>query len=229
MKIAILMLLMLAISGPVAADQEANLFNVVSLQAEAQGDVSNDEMIVHLRAEYEAVDSSAVATNINSKMQWALTQAEQFPEIDVQTHSYSTYPVYKQNTITGWRASQTMQLVSQDTKKMTDLVALLQTKLFVKSMRFVPMHATRLQAEHALIEQAMVAFKAKVEVVKRNMDNKNVRIVSLDIVTGKRYPQPRQNRMEMMSASSVDSMVSPAVSPGSSEVTVTVTGKVQFF
>lgn len=229
MKFFILALIFFTLSMPATADQEDVLFNVVSLQAEAHSDIKNNEMTVRLRAEYEGSDSAMVADNINKKMQWALKQAKQFPEIKLETHSYSTYPVYNENAITAWRASQSILLVGQDAKKMTHLVAILQAKLAVKNMSFAPTRATRLQAEHALIEQAMQAFNAKVEIIKRSMDKDNVRIVKLDISSNKRYPQPRPGRMEMMAARSTDSVASPAARPGLSKVMVTVTGSVQFF
>ena len=99
MKNILLILTGLVVSMPLAADQEDILFNVVSLQAEAQRQVNNNEMTVYLQAEYEGSDSTAVANTVNNKMQWALQQAQQFPDIELQTHSYSTYPVYNKNII----------------------------------------------------------------------------------------------------------------------------------
>ena len=228
MKIIILILTGLVISMPLAADQEDILFNVVSLQAEAQRQVNNNEMTVYLQAEYEGSDSTAVANTVNNKMQWALQQAQQFPDIELQTHSYSTYPVYNKNIISGWRAHQSVRLVGQNAKKMTDLVAILQAKLLVKNMSFAPTRAAYRSAEHALIEQAMAAFKAKVEIIQGTMEKKNFRIVNIDIVTDQRQPQPRRGNAKMMT-SLVDSNMRPGVSSGTSKVTVTVSGKVQFF
>ena len=228
MKIILLILTGLVISMPLAADQEDILFNVVSLQAEAQRQVDNNEMTVHLQAEYEGIDSAAVANTVNNKMQWALQQAKRFPGIEVQTHSYSTYPVYNKNIISGWRAHQSVRLVGQNAKKMTDLVAILQAKLLVKNMSFAPTLAAYRSAEHALIEQAMAAFKAKVEIIQGSMEKKNFRIVNIDIVTDQRQPQPRRGNAKMMT-SLVDSNMRPGVSSGTSKVTVTVSGKVQFF
>lgn len=228
MKNILLILTGLVVSMPLAADQEDILFNVVSLQAEAQRQVNNNEMTVYLQAEYEGSDSTAVANTVNNKMQWALQQAQQFPDIELQTHSYSTYPVYNKNIISGWRAHQSVRLVGQNAKKMTDLVAILQAKLLVKNMSFAPTRAAYRSAEHALIEQAMAVFKAKVEIIQGTMEKKNFRIVNIDIVTDQRQPQHRRGNAKMMT-SLADSNTRPGVSSGTSKVTVTVSGKVQFF
>lgn len=227
MRSSILAFIIFALNMPVIADQNTNLFNVVSLQAAATKDVVNDQVTVRLQAQYEGPNSSTAANKINTQMQWALQQAQAFADIEAETHAYTTYPLREKNSIIGWRAVQTLQLRGNNTQAMTELVARLQTKLTVQNMSFAPSRASQQQAEHALIEQAMQAFNNKVDIIKRTMEQKNVRIVKLDITTGSAYASPK--RMEMMSMRSAQEMTSPAVKSGTSEIKVTVTGSVQFY
>lgn len=54
-------------------------------------------------------------------------------------------------------------------------------KLAVKHMQFSPSKKARLAAENALIDAALIAFKNKVNIVMRTMDENNYRVLDLDI------------------------------------------------
>ena len=74
----------------------------------------------------------------------------------------------------------------------------------------------------------MLSFKQRVEIIKKHMDNKNVRIVNLHINTSNNYSQPVYAEARMMAMDSSEKS-SPAVEAGKSTLTVTVSGSVQFF
>ncbi|MCH8263141.1 MAG: hypothetical protein IIA77_08890 [Proteobacteria bacterium] len=44
----------------------------MNLQAQAEREISNDQMIVLLATEHEGSDAASLAAKINSDMQWAL-------------------------------------------------------------------------------------------------------------------------------------------------------------
>jgi len=111
--------------------------------------------------------------------------------------------------------------------RLTALVGELQARLQVRGMQFYPTRATRDGIVDELITEAMAAFKKRVRIVSAEMDEKNYRIVDLRVETGDGftpYPVARASRaMEMKMDAS------PAVEAGTSSVTVTVSGSVQFF
>ena len=202
------------------------LFNQVNLQAQSQRDIPNDQLTVLLAVEEEGKDAAKIAKKINKDMDWGLNKAKARQEIEVRTLSYNTYPIYDKRTVIAWRAVQQMELKSTNITKLSELVGDLQERLQVKSMNFSPTKDTRKRYEDELIEEAMIAFKQRVEIVKKHMDNKNVRIVNIHVNTGGGISRPvyAENRMMAMSSKSA-----PAVEAGTSKITVTVSGSVQFF
>jgi len=94
-------------------------------------------------------------------------------------------------------------------------------------MSFSPTKETRVKIENDLINEAMEAFKDRVNIIKTHMDNKDYRIVDLRINTGQAQPIIYQERMMSMTTTRIAD--APAVEAGTSKVVITVSGSVQFF
>ncbi|MEE9575446.1 MAG: SIMPL domain-containing protein [Gammaproteobacteria bacterium] len=218
--------LLVTLTFPTFAADET-LFNTVNLQASAEREIPNDEMIVLLATEHEGSETASLASKINSDMQWALELIKQYPTIQSQTRSYQTYPTYRKQVIIGWRASQQVEIKSKDISALTELVGKLQEKLQVKQMSFNPSKETRTNFENELIEEAMQAFLARVEIVKKHMPVKNQRIINLNINTGGFRPPVMHAQRGMMD--SMKMAGGPAVEAGTSKLTVTVSGSVQYY
>ena len=202
------------------------LFNQVHLQAQAEREIPNDQLTVLLAVEKEGKLPASIADEINRTMAWALEILKSKPTIKARTLSYNTYPVYEKQTIISWRASQQLELESQDVPLLTDLLGKLQEKLQVKNMSFSASSRLRQQHENELIEEALQAFKQRVEIIKQHMEGNNVRIVNLHVNTDGHPPQPLYRERAMVS---MDMKAAPAVEAGTSAMTVTVSGSVQFF
>ncbi len=212
---------------PVIAHDNETLFNTVNLQAQAEREIPNDQIIVLLATEHESSDTASLAAKINSDMQWALKQIEKYSAVKTQTKSYQTFPTYRKQIIIGWRASQQIEIKSENIAALTELVGTLQEKLQVKQMSFSPTTETRVRFENELIEEAMQAFLARVEIVKKNMPVKNHRIINLNINAGSNQPPVIFAQRTMMK--SMEMASTPSVEAGKSKITVTVSGSVQYF
>jgi predicted secreted protein len=224
-KIIVTIILCLSFVVAYAHDDEP-LFNQVNLQAQSETEVPNDQLTVLLAVEEEGKEAAKIASKINKDMDWALGKTKLHQDIETRTLSYNTHPVYDKRTVVAWRATQQLELKSTNITELSELVGDLQERLQVKNMSFSPTKETRKRYEDELIEEAMIAFKQRVELIKKHMDNKNVRIVNLHVNTGGGYPAPvyAENRTMAMSSKSA-----PAVEAGTSNITVTVSGSVQFF
>ncbi len=224
--LALLACLLMFYASPSFADDET-LFNTVNLQVQAEREIPNDQMIVLLATEHEGSNTTGLAAKINSDMQWALEIINKYSVVESQSKNYQTYPTYRKQVVIGWRASQKIEIKSINIAALTELVGKLQEKLQVKQMSFSPTTETRVRFENELIEEAMQAFLARVEIIKKNMPEKNHRIINLNINTGGYRPpivhaqRTMMNSMEMASA--------PSVEAGKSKLTVTVSGSVQYF
>ncbi len=225
-EIAIISLLLYVFSYSSYGHDNDPLFNQVNLQAQAEREIPNDQLTVMLAVEEEGKEAAKIANKINQDMDWALKIVSKKSEVDSRTQAYNTYPIYDKRTVIGWRAIQQLELKSKNITELSELVGKLQSRLQVKNMRFSPTRETRVQYENEWIEEAMIAFKQRVEIVKKHMDDKNVRIVNMHINTGGAHSRPIYAESRMMA---MDSKAAPAVEAGTSRITVTVSGSVQFF
>lgn len=225
-KAVIISLLLSVFSFSSYAHDDEPLFNQVNLQAQAEREIPNDQLTVMLAVEEEGKEAAKIANKINQDMVWALKIVGKKSEVDSRTQAYNTYPIYDKRTVIGWRAIQQLELKSTNITELSELVGQLQSRLQVKNMRFSPTRETRVQYENDLIEEAMIAFKQRVDIVKKHMDDKNVRIVNMDVNTGGGHNRPIYAESRMMA---MDSKSAPAVEAGTSQITVTVSGSVQFF
>jgi predicted secreted protein len=222
----LLLWLLPALTSAYAANDKDILFNQVFLQASVRGRVENDRLAVTLVAEARGKTPVQVTGEVNEAMSWAVKKAKTASGVDVQTGSYRTSPVYRDQTIIAWRASQQLLLKSADITGLAELVGELQQRLQVRQMRFTVSPAARRKMEDALIGKAMEAFKQRVKTVQKHMDGKDYRIVSLHINMGSPPPVVYPERALPMQAGKAPP---PSAEPGNTEITVTVSGSVQFF
>jgi predicted secreted protein len=225
-KVVIISLLLSVFSFSSYAHDNEPLFNQVNLQAQAEREIPNDQLTVMLAVEEEGKEATKIAKKINQDMDWALNIVGKKSEVDSRTQAYNTYPIYDKRTVIGWRAIQQLELKSTKITELSELVGKLQDRLQVKNMRFSPTRETRERYENELIEEAMIAFKQRVDIIKKHMDEKNVRIVNMHVNTGGGHNRPVYAESRMMA---MDSKSAPAVEAGTSKITVTVSGSVQFF
>lgn len=218
----------LLLSGmPSVLADEGVIYNKVSLQTQAERDVPNDLMTVVLAVEHQGKQPSALAEKVNRNIQWAIERTKKHPYIESSTQAYYTYPIYKDGLVVGWRAIQQLELRSEEIAGLTDLVGVLQEKLQVKQINFSPTRATRLQIENELIEEALASYKRRVGIVQKHMDNMDYRIIELHVNTGGQRPPVMYAERAMVQA--MDARKAPAVEAGTSKISVTVSGSVQFF
>ncbi|MCH8163429.1 MAG: SIMPL domain-containing protein [Proteobacteria bacterium] len=116
---------------------------------------------------------------------------------------------------------------SENVAALTELVGKLQEKLQAKQMSFNPTSVTRVRFENELIEEAMQAFLARVEIVKKNMPVKNHRIINLNINASGYHPPVIHAQRTMMK--SMEKASAPSVEAGKSKIIVTVSGSVQYY
>jgi len=210
------------LAAPSGADTGTS-YNRVHLIAQQSAAVGNDSMHVTMTTFGESRNPEQLAAGINTEMEWALAAARTYGGIVVATRNYQTYPVYKDNKLQTWRGQQELVLEGKDTEQLGRLVAQLQERLQVKSMRFSVSDARRADTENRLIDQALNAFKERAAIVMKNLKASSYRIVDISISTSaKQPPIPYQGRVMAMAAETA-----VAVEAGESEVEVTASGIIE--
>jgi predicted secreted protein len=219
----LLALLLLAPSLALAQPQEA-LFNLFTLQAQAEREVPNDLLAATLAAEAEGTDPAQLQGEVNRRMQAALAIAKGYGAVRARSGTYQTYPVYESNNrISRWRVRQELRLESTDFAATTELVGKLQASLNVTGMALSVSAEARKQAENALIPEALAAFEERARLVRDAMKAKGYRTRNVQISGGGAMaPVPMAARAMAMS-----SAPAPAVEAGTTRILITVSGTVQ--
>jgi predicted secreted protein len=210
---------------PLGAGAQApeTLFNLVSLNAEAEREVPNDLLTATLAAEAEGADPAQLADSVNRAMQRALSAALAVKSVKAQSGAYQTIPVYDKNRVARWRVRQELRLESADFAAATELIGKLQASLMVTGLSLSVSAEARRKAENALIAEALAAFEERARVVRDAMKAKGYRVRDLHVSPGGSPPRP----MLAMAARTLQEAAPPAVEPGSTRLLITVSGTIQ--
>ena len=198
--------------------------NVVNLQAQAEREVANDQMVALLAAEARGPAPAPLADQVNRRMRDALALAQGYPAVKAGSGNYQTWPEYQDGRIAGWRVTQELRLESTDFAAASELIGKLQSDLVVRSLSLGLSPAARRHAEDALMVEAIGAFHRRAAIVRDAMKAKSYGIRELQLSSGGDFaPRP----MPLGAARMASSVAPPAVEPGSSRITVTASGSIQ--
>ena len=214
-------------SASVFAHDNEPIFNQVHIQVQSEREIANDQMQVLLVSEHQGKTAAALARKVNEDMAWALKKAKKTSHFKVSTRAYQTYPEYRDGRVIGWRVSQEMLVKSEKMADLSELVGELQEKLQVRQMHFSASKVSRDKLEDELIDEAMKAFEHRAGIIKKHMGNEDYRVVNIHVNSNSQAPQMMRNRQRAMA--SMEMASAPAVEAGTSKVTVSVSGSVQFY
>lgn len=214
-----------AIAGIAQANDAPDPMNRVSFRVESSREVTNDWIQAVVGITAEDTDSARLADRINGVMTKALAVAKASPKVQVKSGGYSTHPIHEDGKLRRWRASQDLILESADVEAVTGLVGRLQADLQLRSISFSISPERRRAVEDELIAEALAAFKARAEIVRKNLGATDYELVQVSINTdGGSQPRPMMMEARAMSVSKV---APPALEGGSSRLTVHVNGTVE--
>lgn len=219
---AVLAVLLLAPLIATAQEAREPLFNLVSLSAQAESEVPNDTLVALLAIEAEGADPAQLADRVNRSMRNALDLARGVPGVKLRSAGYQTSPVYDKARIARWRVRQELRLESTDFAAASRLIGELQSSLTVASVSLTVSPQARRRAENALIDEALAAFQQRAQLVRDALKAKGYRIRDLQVSSG--APAPRvYGALRAMGASAAP----PAFEPGTSVISVSVSGTIQ--
>lgn len=184
------LILLALFSGVLPADQPLT-YERINLTVSAGREVDNDTLVGVLYAQAEGNDPSRLASEINRSIGKAVELAKSKTGIRVQTLEYNTSPVYRNQTLAGWRVQQSIRLESRDAALLSGVIGELQSSLAVGSISYT-ISPERLKAsEEELIAEAIAAFNTRAQLVVREMGRKEYRLVQMNLNTPGNIPQPR--------------------------------------
>jgi len=226
MRILLLALLLAPLLSPsIAAGQSPEtLFNLISLNAQAEREFANDQLTATLAAEAEGADPAPLSDSVNRSMQRALATAHGYKTVKSQSAGYQTIPVVDKNRVARWRVRQELRIESADFAAASELIGKLQANLVVTSLNLSVSAETRRKAENSLIAEAIAAFDERARVVRDAMKAKGYRVKDLNISAGGAAPRPMLMKARALSS---ESMAQPALEPGSTHIVISVSGSIQ--
>jgi predicted secreted protein len=218
-------LLIALVFAPLTAIAQApeTLFNLVTLNAQAEREVPNDLLVAVLAAEAEGADPAPLSAEVNRAMQAALAATKGYGAVRARSGSYQTFPIYDKNRIARWRVRQELRLESADFAAATELIGKLQSSLIVTGMSLSVSPQARRQAEEALIPEALAAFDQRARLVRDAMKAKSYRMRDLNL-SGSESGRPV---LAMARSAPASSMAPPAVEPGTTRILIMVSGTIQ--
>ena len=199
-------------------------YDRINLSVSAGSDVENDTLVAVMYAQQEGSDSAQLAKEVNATVKQAVEQAKRKQDIKVQTLEYTTNPVYRKQSLRGWRVRQSIRLESKNSGVLSELIGDLQVRLGVSSISYTISPDNRTEAESSLISEAIARFKQRAQLISKDMGSGGYRLVQMNINTSGRVPSPRYMRsaaMEMKSDSS------PTLEAGTQRVEVSINGTIE--
>ncbi|MDH3518980.1 MAG: SIMPL domain-containing protein [Myxococcales bacterium] len=209
----------------VAAEEEAaEPGRRVSFGVERAREVPNDWIRAVVGVTEEDAESAQAAERVNLAMRWALERAAESEAVTSRSGGYHTQPVYHEGKLRRWRASQELVLESGDAQAMTALLGVLQSRMQLLSFVFSVSDAQRRSVEDGLVGEALAAFRARAELVRRGLEARGYAIDRIAIDTG--APGIPMPRMSMAMESRAAPAVPPAAEAGTSRIVVSVHGTI---
>jgi len=199
----------------------------IGFSVERSSEVANDWVTAVLSVTHEDPSAAEVAARINRDMTWALDLAKKKNAVRARTGGYSTLPIQdpKRGSVRHWRGSQELVLESGDASALTGLVGELQERLQVQSLGFSVSPDRRRKIEEELVVEALEAFQARADLVRKTFGASSYRLVEVHVGTGGGGPPPVRPMMRTMAADA--EMMPPAVEGGTSEITASANGTIE--
>lgn len=196
----------------------------ITLRAQADREVANDQVVAIVAAEESGTNPAALADAVNRKAAAAAALIRAEPSVKSRSAGYQTQPVTKSGRIESWRVSQQLRLEGSDFAAMAQLIGRLQGEMQLRHLSVGLAPETRRAAEDALIAEAIAAFHARAEIVRRSMKASAYRVRNLDVATSGGFVRPLA--MEMVRSAVASPVAPPSIEGGVSTVTVSVSGAI---
>ncbi|WP_019673957.1 SIMPL domain-containing protein [Psychrobacter lutiphocae] len=208
------------------AQAEPTGYNQISFSVDASQEVENDEITATLYKQVQANSPKQLATELNTAIDQALTTAKGYPNVIATTGTQHTYPKYnKDNEITGWTGSVSINLKSNDFASTSELIATLQQNLVIQNIQFGVSENKQDQVEKELIKKASLDFKQQAKSLTETWDMSGYQVINVSINTNGGY-QPRPIMM-MRDASAKSGVPSQNFEGGNTRLSVTASGTIE--
>lgn len=209
-------------SIPAIADTPPPSYDRITFSASAGEAVDNDILIATLYAQQEGNDPTRLSSQVNRAITQAVATAKQQPEIKVQTLDYTTHPIYRKSTISGWRVRQSIRLESKNATAISQLIGSLQDSLQLGSTQYTVSPERRKRVQDRLTAKAIQTFRKRAELISREMGQPDYRVVQLHINESGASP-----RHYAMKGRALMAEAAPTLEAGTQRLEVQINGTIE--
>ena len=201
--------------------------NVVSLDANASVEVTNDQLTITLHTTREGSEAASVQNGLKQALDAALAEARkaaQPGQLEVRTGNFSLYPRHSsQGRITGWQGTAELVLEGKDLPRIAQAAGRLNTMTIANITQSLSREARERHAAEAAA-RAIANYKAKAQEYAKQFGFAGYVLREVNVSTSEPggYPQP----MLMRAKSAMTEDAAVPVEAGKAVVTVTVSGSV---
>lgn len=219
-------LVLIFLSFGASAESELR-YNRVSFSVSAESEVENDRLVARLFAEERGRDTKVLAKKVNEAITWGLDIAKKQTEVEAFTLNYSTNPEYKEGKVVGWRVRQSIQLKSDDSQVLSQLLGELQNKLSIESVEYQVSSKLRKATEETLIAEGLQKFKQRADQVTKNMGRSSYKVVNLNVSNSFSARPPYPMAMQRGGYAMKADMAPPSLTAGKQQIVVNVQAEIE--
>lgn len=197
----------------------------ITFEVTEQKQVANNEAVARLSKTANAKTTKALASQITPVINQALEIAKAYPSVKASTSYQNSYPQYDKNgKITGFVSSSSIELVSQNTDDLAELIAKLQEQLVLDDLSFYVSDDVKERTENELMQQATQKFRQKAQNLTKAWQATNYKLVNAQMNTSNHFGgEPMMMApMKVQDASSV-----PTFNAGDSTISYTIHGTIK--
>lgn len=205
-------------------------YNLINFSASASQKIENDEINATMTKNLQNKSHTELAKRITETLNQANILAKKYPTIKVSTGNQSTYPQYDKNQkISGWQGSASLNLQSNDTVATSQLIAELQNIMQLEDLSFSVSESKQKSVKQALMLEASKNFQQQAIALLPVWNAKNYELVSLDFNGGDGYSAYRKSiRVSpMMAVAEASAMPAQDFQAGETTISVTANGVIQ--
>lgn len=206
---------------------------------------ANDQVTVVMAAEETSKDKAVAQSRVNLKMKQGLALLKQAdPQASFKTESYSTYPVYPEQTNppntqprvpNGWRVTQSLRVTTTNLAGLPKIVAAGQGVLGLSNLYFGLAPATFQKLDDERIAATYANLNQRVRAVAAAMgrDPADAVVEVMDFEGSGNYaergaPAPPAPMARAASMSAAPAVEEPSFEPGETTLNMRAVGKVRF-
>ncbi len=210
-------------SGQVWSEDKVH-YDQVNFSVEAIAEVESDTLVAVLYTQREGDNLPRLSDQVNKTIGSAVKRSKKEKGIEVQTLSYQTHPVYKNQRLTGWRVKQSFKLESREIEKLSELIGELQKTVAVKSVSYKVSPELRSKKEERLVGESIQAFKDRAGQIVNHLGRAGYRMINMDVRTSSAPVRP----VRLHSAMAMEKAAAPpTIEPGKQTMKVIASGSIE--